>query len=431
VEAYEPFLSLGVALGIGLLVGFERERAGRDDEREIVAGARTFPLIALGGALAMILGRWAGWWLLLVAMIGAIAPLLISYWDDMRQAREHGGTTEASALVVFLLGALTQAHEALAPLQHRLIVCASLGVVVTLLLSAKMPIHRFAHRLSREDVFSTLKFLVVAVVVLPLLPDRVYGPLDVLNPFSIGLMIVLIAGIGFVGYVAMRVFGAGRGIALTGFVGGLVSSTAVTLSFSGAARRTPAMRGAFASAVILASTIMYVRVIVEVAVVNRSLLGSVLLPFLLMTVGSALAAGLAYWRDRARMGEEPSPAPGGLKLKNPVELSTAIKFGLLFGLVLLASKAATTFIGTGGMYVAAFLAGLTDVDAITLSMATLAQAGEVSASVATRAIVIGTVANTVLKGALAVGLGGWRYGRVVLLGFALAIGAGVVGMLLA
>jgi uncharacterized membrane protein (DUF4010 family) len=430
VESYEPFLSLGVAVGIGLLVGFERERAARsaDEARELTAGARTYPLIALAGALSVLIGRAAGWWIVLPAMLAAVAPLIIAFWFDAKSKREHGGTSEAAALVVFLLGALSQAEEVLQPVEHRLIVSSSIGVLVTLLLSVKMPLHRFLAKTSRQDVFATLKFLVVAAVVLPLLPDRTYGPLDVLNPFEIGLMIALIAGIGFVGYVATRIVGPDRGIAITGIVGGLASSTAVTLAFSGRARTDPHLRGACSVAVILASTIMFVRVIVEVAVVNRDLLPRVVVPFSVMTVVAGIAAGIMYWRDTRAKENGGEPMREEVELSNPVELSAAVKFGLLYGGVLLASKAADTFLGTGGTYVAALVAGLTDVDAITLSMAKLAREGLLSETVAVRAILIGTASNTAVKAGLAVVLGGFRFGRVVLAAFVAALVAGGVTM---
>jgi uncharacterized membrane protein (DUF4010 family) len=433
MEGFEPFLSLGVALGIGLLVGFERERSAAAEKtpeaQELTAGARTYPLIALGGALAMLLSRAVGLWLVLVALVAALAPLVIAFWSNIQKGRDPGGTSEAAALVVFLLGVLTQAEAIVPSLENRLVVCASLGVVVTLLLSVKMPLHQFAHRVSREDVFSTLKFLVVAVVILPLLPNRTFGPLDVLNPYEVGLMIVLIAGLSFVGYVAVRVLGPGRGLVVTGLVGGLASSTAVTLTFSGKAKREPYLRGPYAMAVILASTLMYLRVIVEVAVVNRALVADVAPPLALMCLASTAAAALQYWRDKRKQAGETESGDGKeLELKNPVELGLAVKFGLLFGGVLLLSKAANVYVGESGTYVAALLAGLTDVDAITLSLAKLAHT-ELTPQVATLAILIGTASNTLVKAGLAIGLGGWAFGRVVLLSFVAAIAAGAVGLL--
>ena len=234
-----------------------------------------------------------------------------------------------------------------------------------------------AEKARKDDVYATLKFLIVAVVVLPLLPNQTFGPLDVLNPFKVGLMVVLIAGIDFVGYVAVRVLGPGRGLGLTGIVGGLASSTAVTLSVSGRAKEEPALAPSCALAAITASTIMVPRVLLEVAVVHRPLVQDLAKPLAAMTLGGVVAVWIFYRRSRSATGRS-----ADLKLQNPFELTSALKWGLVFVVVLFAAKLLQSLFGESGVYLAGLVAGASDVDAITLSMASLTKSGTVESKVA-------------------------------------------------
>ncbi|HEY6562513.1 MAG TPA: MgtC/SapB family protein [Polyangiaceae bacterium] len=413
MDAYEPFLSLGLAIGAGLLIGLEREQS-QDRDREhgpFIGGVRTFPLFALLGCLSVLLRPTAVSWLPLAAFCGVVVFVAISYADDVRHQRDRGLTTEGAILVTFLLGVLAPARDVIEPTSRRVLVVAALAVVVTFLLSSKPRLQSLLQRVSKDDLYATSKFLIVLVLVLPLLPNRTVGPLDVINPFQVGLMVVLIASISFTGYVATRVFGARRGLAVTAVFGGLVSSTAVTLSFAGRARRAPELVPIAAAAIVLASTIMFARILVEVGVIYPPLLRSLLLP-VLASSGTGVTVALLFYR-KARA------APLGdaqVSLKNPFELMTALRFGALFALVLLISKAAEMHLGSAGLYATAALAGLTDVDAITLSTASLARAGLAPTTAATT-ILVGAASNTVAKAALASVLGGARLGKLVGLAF--------------
>jgi uncharacterized membrane protein (DUF4010 family) len=427
VERYEPYASLLVALGVGLLIGLERERSAPrelDPQRSLSAGVRTIPLLALVGALTAMLARAYGGWLIAVGLAAIALLLWVPYALDVREGRDRGLTSEAAAMAAFLLGGLTQAEEVLPALGQRLIVASALGVVVTLLLSTKAQLHRAAHHISREDVFSTLKFLVLVVIVLPLLPNRTFGPMDVLNPFEAGLLVVLIATVSFAGYISVRLLGPGRGLGVTGLVGGLVSSTAVTLACAGHAKREPQLLRANAMAVLLASSMMFPRMLFEVGIVNADLLPTVGLPLGLMTLAGFGAAGIFYLRlRRARAAKEGAPQ---VKHHNPFEIGSAVKFALLFILVLFGAKASEVYFGHGGLYLAALFAGFTDVDAITLSIAKLAEDG-LSARSATLGIVIAACSNTATKAVIAAVVGGWAFGRAVLLGFALPLAAAIIG----
>ena len=410
MDRYEPFVSLVLALLAGLLIGLEREqsRPTPETQRTFLGGIRTYPLIALLGALSLMLSKAVGPWALVTAGLGLSVLLALSYWRDAA-AGHTGITSESSALLTFFLGAFSVAHEVLAPLATRAVVVASIAVISTLLLSGKAELRQFTTRLSRNDVIATLKFLVVAVVALPVLPNEPLGPYGVLNPFRIGVMVTLIAGVGFVGYVSMRLWGAGRGMLLTGAIGGLASSTAVTLSSAANARKNPTLAKVSALAVIIASTVMCGRLL-GVLLVAEARLGRELVFALSAMAAVGLASTLFFYlREERKDG-----AASVVALENPFELSSALKFGALFVVVLVVSRWAQNSFGNSGAYVTGLLAGTTDVDAISLSMASSVKAGEIDLHVARNTVVLAVCSNTVVKAVMAMVLGGGAMGgRVV------------------
>jgi uncharacterized membrane protein (DUF4010 family) len=428
VDQHEPLLSLALAGMAGLLIGLERERSRPSDESRtsFLGGARTHPLLALVGGASMLVARETGVVAVVVPFGALVALIALNYAGEVWRNVHRGITSEAAFLLSFLLGVLALTRGVLEPTQ-KIFAVSSIAVVATFLLSAKPTLHPLVQRLSTEDVAGTLKFLIVAVVVLPLLPDRTYGPLDVLNPFQVGVLMVLISGLSFAGYAAIRLLGPRRGLGLTGIMGGLVSSTAVTLSMGRRARERPELDDSAALAVMLASTVMFVRVYVIVAVVNPGLRGEVLYP-----MGFAAAAGgaacLALWLRSGRA----KPGAQEIAFSNPFDLTAALEFALLFAAILLGSKAATTYLGTAGTYGAGVVAGSTDVDAITLSMAKLAGDGAaLSHRVAATTIFLGTASNTLVKGIMASVAGGWRFGRRVLAAQLAVLLAGSAGAIVA
>jgi uncharacterized membrane protein (DUF4010 family) len=420
----EPFASLALALAAGLLIGLERERSAPQEPGQdtFLGGVRTHPLFALVGGVATLISRQLGPVVLAIPLLALVVLASIKYAGDMLRAQSRGVTSEAAFLLSFLLGSLALTSGVLEPLATRAFVVAGTAVVATFLLSSKSTLHPLALRVTSSDVSATLKFLVVAVVMLPLLPDRTYGPYDVLNPFKLGILLVLISAISFIGYAAIRLLGAERGLGLTGLVGGLVSSTAVTLAMAERARERPALADPAAFAVMLASTVMFGRVLVVVAVVNPELLRYLVYPMATGALGG-LAACLVLWRRAARAGK---PATE-VAFENPVELGRAAAFALIFGVVLLGSKAASVHLGAGGTYAAGILAGSADVDAVALSMAELARSGALAGRVAATATFLGVAANTLAKGFLALGVGGAAFGRRVLAAQMLVLLAGAAG----
>ncbi|WNG33371.1 DUF4010 domain-containing protein [Archangium violaceum] len=430
MDTYEPFLSLGLALAAGFLIGQEREYSApdpREGRESFLGGSRTYPLVSLAGAASVLVARQFGPWLMLLSLAALGALLVVSYAGDVRQGRSHGLTSEVSLLLSYLLGALALTQGVLEPTRVKVLVVAGLTVVATTLLSMKPALHAFLGRLQRRDVSAGVQLLFVAVVVVPLLPDATYGPLDVLNPRQLGWLTLLIASIGFAGYVSIQALGSSRGLVVTGLIGGLVSSTAVTLSFAGRARgATRELRQGCALAVMLASSLMFVRVMVEVAVVNPPMVRLVAVPMGAMAFTLLVASALLYRRAREVRGERSE-----MEFSNPFALGSALKFTLLFALVLLGARAATQYLGRGGAYLAGLLAGLTDVDAITLSMANLARTASLPEEVAVTTIFLGTASNTLTKGVMAAVVGGWSFGRWLLLVFGTTLVVGALALAVA
>ncbi len=394
-------LRFGAAIGLGLLLGLERER--KRDAELLFGGVRTFALIALLGAVGAFMERELNeGWPVLAAFVAVSTLVVVSYVTTAARG-ELGITTEITALLAFIVGALCG--------WNRVGVASVATVVCLLLLTLKDFLHSLARRVELADVEATLKFAVISVIILPLLPNANFGPppVDVINPYKIWLMVVLIAGLNFLGYLAVKVLGDKHGLVLTGILGGLVSSTAVTLSFSQRSRREPAMCTAFVLAIVIAWTIMFFRVVIMVGLVNRALATG-----LVLGLGSMAAAGLivslVLWR-RSRSRETGVVSAGA----NPFELSEAIKFGLLFGIVTVVAKAAEAYLGATGLYLVGAVAGLTDVDAISLSMANLSTTSPNSVKTAAYTIIIAVISNTLMKAGMAAFMGAPALRRAIVL----------------
>ncbi len=381
----------GTALGLGMLIGLERERT-RGEERTF-GGVRTFSLVSLLGATAVYAGEQSGLpWFIGLVLVGVIALVAAAYYVTAQQG-SIGATTEVSVVITFLIGALCAWDQ--------VAIAGAVCVITMLLLALKGWLHNLAQRIEPSDVEATLKFAIITLIVLPLLPNTNYGPegLEVINPYKTWLMVVLIAGLNFAGYILVKVVGREHGLGITGLLGGLVSSTAVTLSFSQRSRTEPDLAPVLALAILLAWTVMFFRVVVEVGVVNPALARDLALGMVLMGIVSLVICFL-LWR-RGRSSEKAEVESG----HNPFELGDAIKFGLLFAVVIFVARAAQVYFGDTGLYLAGALAGLTDVDAIALSMANLAQQDPEVSGAAARTIVIAVISNTMVKCGMAIWLG--------------------------
>jgi uncharacterized membrane protein (DUF4010 family) len=413
METTTLFYRFGAALIMGILVGLQREYAEDDPDKEMFAGARTFALMSLVGcaaALAADILDSPGVFIGIFLLLGALTA--VAYFIGAWQGRV-GLTTEVAALMTILAGALCYWNQ--------LPLAAAIAVTTTVLLSLKLEVKQFVRHITREDVYATLKFAVITAIVLPVLPNQSFAPspFDVLNPYRIWLMVVFISGISFLGYLLIKLVGPRQGIGLTGLLGGLVSSTAVTLSFTQRSQKEAALAKPFALAITVAWTMMFLRVVIEVAVLNLNLLQILWLP-----LAAVAAVGLTYCiylYFSQRVTEK-----ADVTFSNPFELGPAVKFGLLYAVILVISRAAQQYLGDTGLYASSIVAGLTDVDAITLSMAELSQSGGgVNLNTAARAIVLAVMSNTVVKGSIVLASGGVILRRVLLPGFALMLITGI------
>ena len=416
MQDHELFLRFAAAIGLGLFQGLERERMRTVEPK--FAGVRTHVLVAIAGATAAYVEQQHGMLWLAVTICAAVGGLVLVSYAVTAARGEIGGTTEVSVVLAFALGGLCARGD--------MLIAATLSVVVALVLSLKGWLHGLAARIATADVEAALKFAIITVIVLPLVPNQNYGPaaLQVINPYKIWLMVVLISGLNFLAYVLVKVVGTEHGTGLTGVLGGLVSSTAVTLGFAQRSRQPDASAPALALGILLAWTVMFARVLIMAAVVSTPL-ALALLPAVGAIGAVSLAMCLVFFRRRQRAASG-TVAAG----ENPFELSSAVKFGLLFGLITILSRACQVWLGDAGLYVAGAVAGLTDVDAITLSMAQFALEKPEHLPPAALTILIAVLANTCVKAGMAVSLGSAALRRRMLPAALALCAAGAAGFLL-
>lgn len=402
----ELLQSLGTALGLGLLVGLQREWA-----QDRIAGIRTFALFTLFGALSGLLSLTFGGWVIAAALAGCVAMVVLGNLAILRgENPDIGLTTEIAALVMFAIGAVVM-------IGYRLeaVVCAG---TVMVLLQSKAPLHGMVRKIGEADLREIARLVLAGLVILPLLPNREMGYLDVLNPFKIWLMVVLIVGISLTAYLVGKFLGGSKGSVIAGILGGMISSTATTASVARRSRDSGAGSLALAAITLTASSIVFIRVIGEVVIAAPQQFKAMLPPLCAMMAWTAVVAVAAH-RFAAK-----APPPSQ-EQSAPSELKGAVMFGLLYVVVLYGVALAKQHFGTAGLYVVAAISGLTDMDAITLSTSKLVNSGHVEASTGWRVILLGGLANLVFKAGLAVSLGAPGFRKPVMMGFAAAFAGGV------
>lgn len=398
---------LAVALLIGFLIGLDRERAEDRKERQLFAGVRTFPMIALAGCVPMLLIQEAGPALLLGALLAVAAVVVVAYLRSSVSG-DIGATTEIAAVGTFLLGALAGAGQ--------LVVAAAAGVAMSVLLVAKLRMEKFSRALSQEELSAVLQLAVISVIILPVLPSRGYGPWGVLNPREIWWVVVLVAGFSFVGFIASRLLGQRRGLLLAGAIGGLVSSTAVTMTMAERSRAEPGAARPAAAAAVVASAIMCGRVLILAAAINAGILGR-LAP--VMAAMAVAGVALAWWLSRG--GEARSEAT---QLRNPFELRHGLLFAAIYAAVLVGVRAAQEYAGPSGLFAIAGVSAVADVDAATIAVTRNGPGADLWRSAAA-AVALAAVVNTLVKLGVAAGMGGGSFRRLVAgaLGGMAAVGA--------
>ena len=410
----ELLFRLFISLGLGFLIGLEREYAKRVvDKEEPFAGVRTYTFIALFGFLSAFLSERYGEWVFITALAGLIA-LVVTTYAMTAKSGSYGITTELSGILAFVLGAVVY--------QGEILFAVIVTVIVTTLLSLKLKLHRFVATLTAQEIRAFIQFTIISAVVLPFLPDEPWGPNGVWNPHDIWTMVVLVTGISLAGYLLAKVLGTRKGTLLAGVVGGLVSSTAVTLNLARRTRHQPGGPHMVAAVGIIAATAtLYPRILLETWVVNRELALRMALPIALIPAVAFSAAYLIGRKD----GKE---APPEVTMTNPLNFTVAIQFALAYMAVQWLMDLASAHYSTEGLYATSAVFGATDMDAITLSIARGPGAADTLKGVT--AVLLATLSNTVMKFLIVVFFGGKSLRKWVALGFGAIAIVTVAGMVL-
>jgi uncharacterized membrane protein (DUF4010 family) len=387
-----PFL---VALLIGALIGTERQRRLAEDKVRGVAGLRTFVLIALLGALCAYLSDHYGPGFAIAAISTFTILVAAGYASSVNSLGRIDFTAAVAAVVTFALGMLTTFPDSV-------LLAVALAIITTWVLATRTITHRYVEALTETDLLDTLKMGIIALVIYPLLPEEPLGPWGVISLRQIWLFVIMVSLIGYVGYILIRILGAERGLSLTGILGGIVSSTAVTTSMAAEVKLDERILPAAVFATAVACCTMFPRMLFITAVINKDLFLGVLPPLLIMTV---VGAALAYLSLRK------NPAMGAdVMVKDPFRIVPALKLGAFFAFVLIISKIASVYFGDAGIYAASIISGLADVDAITLTMATMSKS-TLAANVAVTSITLAAIVNTLVKLTIAYVLGTKAFGN--------------------
>ncbi len=412
IETIKLFL---IALLIGFLIGMQRSLSELKENKISYFGSRTFALLSLVGFLSIYLQKEFSYFFISSFLVVGIIVAL-SYYFKGTTLKDIGATTQVAALISFLLGAMV----ALGKVNFAIFI----GVFVITLLELKPTLLLLERHIGEQDIKATILLLLMTFVILPILPDKMIDPWHLFNPYKTWAMAVIIAAISFVGYLAIKILGQKHGVFLTGAAGGLISSTAVSISLSKMFKKQYPLINAYAGGIAIACTFMYVRVLFETLVINYHLA-----LFLLPSYLSAAILGLIYSYYMYKHSSEQNVEFQNEELsKNPLQLSEALKFGLLFGIIYGAIAFVQGKYGNLGVYAVSFFSGLTDVDAITLSLSQLFSDGKLALKVSAAGIVIASVTNSIVKLLIVYYLGGVKLGNKVASFFLITLSALIAGL---
>ncbi|PHR11740.1 MAG: hypothetical protein COA40_10490 [Aequorivita sp.] len=410
---YHDIVTLAIAFGLGMLVGLQRQKSDHE-----MAGVRTFTLISVMGVISAFLARdFDNPFILPILGICITALLVTANVIKLKKLNDIdvGQTTEVAALLMFAVGAYLVMGDRM--------VAVIVGGSMAILLYIKEHLHNFIENLKEKDLAAIMTFAGISLVILPLLPNKTYGPLDVLNPQNIWLMVTLIVGISVVGYFIYKFVGKKVGIISNGILGGLISSTATTVSYARKTKDAETINKMAAFVITAASAIALVRVLVEVGVVIPEKLPEIILPLLAVFVLMALLCIGLFYIIAKNGGNEKMPEP-----KNPAQFKSALIFGLLYGGILLAVAFTKEEFGNEALYVVAIISGLTDVDAITLSLSQLMKGGGLNTTTGWRLILLASLSNLLFKGIMAAVLGTRQLAKWVGISFGITIAFGLLLM---
>lgn len=409
------FQKLAIALALGLLIGLERgwkERSAEEGSR--LAGIRTFGLVSLLGALWQLLTLTETPFILGIAFLAFTFLVISVSFIEAKRKRVYGITTSVALMVTFALGALTMRG-------HTTLAAAATAVTVTLL-GIKPVLHSWIQSLESHEMTAVFKLALISAVMLPVLPDQTFDPWQAFNPYQIWWMVVLISSISFSGYFAIKIAGPSRGIFLTGLLAGLASSTAVTLCLSRLGQQHRNIPRVLSAGVIVASVTMFPRILLVISIVQPRLVPLLIWPIGIMSlIGYAIVWWLVKHSETAT-----ATSPQSLQLENPFDLSMAIKFGALLAIIMLLSRLLQDWQGHTGIYLLAGISGITDVDAITLSLSQLVDKG-ITVQLAATAILLAAAVNTFVKGLIVAVISGGDMAKWVISVFLCLILAGIIG----
>lgn len=400
ITSNQTILNLAVALLLGAIIGLERGWDAREQKAgERIAGIRTFALIGLLGGISGVLAREITEWAFPVLLICVVAMGIVAYSERLEHIRNFSITGMVGMVLTFCFGTIAVVVDP--------VMATAAAVVTAIILDNKEEIHGWVNKLKAHELDAALKLLLISVVMLPLLPDEAMGPGGVLNPREIWWMVVMIASISFVGYFAIRVAGTRRGILFTSLFAGLSSSTALTLHFARQSARTPELSPQFASGILIACGTMFPRILVYCFVINRDLLPLLIWPVVLMT-GLLYGPALLIWRRNSEKLKVSQPTLN----QNPLDLTSALVFGLLLTAILLLGEFLKNWLGDAGIYLLAASSGVADVDAITLSLTRMSN-DSLAMGTAVVGIVLAAAVNNLVKSGMAWGIGNRRMGLLV------------------
>ncbi|BES72249.1 MgtC/SapB family protein [Marinobacter nanhaiticus D15-8W] len=405
-------INLAVALLLGALIGLERGWEAREKKAgERIAGIRTHALTGLLGGIGALLSQTLSPWIFPIMFLGLIGICLVAYRTRTADVRDYSITGIIGLLLTFCYGAVAVAVD--------LALATAAAVVTAIILDNKREIHGLVNQLQSHELDAALKLLLISVVMLPLLPNEPMGPGGALNPYEIWWMVVLIASVSFVGYFAIRLGGTEKGLLFTSLFAGLSSSTALTLHFSRQSREARDISPVLAAGILLACGTMFPRILVYCALINRDLLPALLWPVVVMAMMLVVPA-LVIWR----MHREGLTVAQPSLTKNPLDLKSALVFGVLLTVILALGEWLRAWLGDAGIYVLAATSGVADVDAITLSLTRMSQIS-IDAQTAVIGIVLAASVNNIVKSGIALSIGTRALGLRVIVPMLLSLVAGL------
>ncbi|MBQ4914593.1 MgtC/SapB family protein [Maribacter sp. MMG018] len=403
-ESY--ILGILISMGIGLIIGLEREYDRLKGQG--FAGIRTFPIVAiLGFTLENLTDKFTVW-LLIIGLAAFILLLALNPIYRKQEEYSQGLTTNLALIATFILGVMVSAEY------YRDAVATS--VIVVTLLSLKTTFRSVISNITSEELFAFIKFSIIALLILPFLPNKNYGPNDLLNPFEIGSIVVIVSFLNFIGYFLVKFVGSKRGILLTAILGGLISSTAVAWSYASRSEESPELSKKYAAGIVIASAIMFPRLALLIYIFNSSLLTYLALPFSLLTIICLVVSLILIQRDSKETDTN-------IKLGNPLNILSAIGFGAIYIIILFAVFYSNQFFGESGLYYSALISGLADTDAITISMAKFSLDSD-KIKTASSVIIAAVLSNMLVKLGISVFKGskttakfvGYSFGAIIVVG---------------